>query len=133
MRRTATLLVVAYGLMLLCVGTAGVVAARWELGTVFGLDPGGLGEGDATFLNQYRFLKAVELGAGAFCLMMLRPILDGGAAARAFFVLVAGGVAARSLAWIADGRPSWPFLAFLALEALVLLVFLLHWRQSHAE
>ena len=131
MKRAATILVAAYGLMLVCVGLAGVVSARWELAAIFSFDVDSLGEGTATFLNQYRFLKAVELGAGVFCLMQLRPILDGGVPARVFLVLVGGGIVARSLAWAADGRPSWPFLAFLGLEALVLAVFVLHLRQRH--
>ncbi|HVQ09057.1 MAG TPA: DUF4345 family protein [Allosphingosinicella sp.] len=129
----AFLAVVAYGLVLFCVGLIGIVTARWELLTVFGVDTGGIVPDEATFLNQYRFLKAVELGAGVFCLMQRHAILDGEkVAAWPFLVIVAGGVAARSIAWVADGRPSWLFIAHLVLESIVLVIYLLHLRRRHA-
>lgn len=133
MRGVASFAVVGYGVVLAGVGLAGILTAHWELRTVFGVDTGAIVPDEATFLNQYRFLKAVELGAGAFCLMQRRQILDGeSAAAWPFLIIVGGGVAARSLAWAADGRPSLLFLGHLALEAIVLVIVLLHLRRRHA-
>jgi Domain of unknown function (DUF4345) len=133
MRPVAYLAVVAYGLVLVGVGLVGIVTARWELLTVFGVDTGAIVPDEANFLNQYRFLKAVELGAGIFCLMQRAPILDAEkAAVWPFLVIVGGGVAARSIAWAADGRPSWLFIGHLLLESVVLVIVLLHLRRRHA-
>ena len=133
MRPVAYFAVVAYGLMLFGVGLVGILTARWELLTVFGVDTNAIVPDEATFINQYRFLKAVELGAGLFCLMQRRQILDGERiAAWPFMVIVGGGVAARSIAWVADGRPSLLFLGHLALETIVLVIVALHLRPRHA-
>jgi hypothetical protein len=131
-RRAAAFLVAAYGLMLLVVGAVGIFSARWELNRLFGIDLGEIGSG-ASFANQYSFLKGVELGAGSFCLLLRRDILAGGAAGKAFIVLVAGGVFARALAWALEGRPSVVFIIFLLLEVLVLVVYLLRPRDDHAR
>ena len=125
MTAATRLLILGYGAMLCVVGLAGIVAAPWELRTIFGLDPAALpDEVRATLLNQYRFLKAVEFGAGVFCLGLRRRILAGGPETRMFVALVAAGVIARSYAWIADGRPATAFIVFLLLEAVVLLAVL---------
>jgi hypothetical protein len=133
MKRFATFLVIAYGLMLCGVGAAGILTARWELTQVFGLDVGAWSPSvQATFLNQYRFLKALELGGGFFCIFLRTSILTGGTAGRVFLALVGGGVLARSLAWVVDGRPSSPFVVFLVLEALVLVVTAVYLRRSES-
>ena len=127
----ARIAVIGYGLKLCAVGATGIVLARWELANIFALDFGGMSQAEqATLLNQYRFLKGVELGAGLGCLMFLRAILDGGRATRWFLALAAGGILARSIAWIVDGRPHWAFLGFLALEALVVALTLPLLRKS---
>jgi hypothetical protein len=130
MRCVALWMVVGYALMLCVVGAVGIVAAPWELRELFGLE---LAEDrSATFLNQYRFLKAVELGAGGFSLGFREQVLEGGMPAFAFQLLVAGGVVARTLAWCLDGRPSGIFLVFLALEMMVFVVVGLHLAKRHA-
>jgi len=123
MSRAASLLVLAYGLMLVAVGAVGVFTARWELYRLFGLDLGHVGDA-RSFANQYGFLKGVELGAGSFCLLLRGEIMAGGNAAKAFVILVAGGIFARAFAWAVHGRPSALFIAFLVLETVVLAVFL---------
>ena len=129
---TARVLVISYGAMLCVVGAAGILFARWELGRVFSLDVTMWSHDvNATFLNQYRFLKAVEFSSGLFCLAYLKSILTGEKSARIFLALVAAGVAARIIAWIADGQPSALFLIFLALEILVFCVVVIHLRQSN--
>ncbi len=79
-------------------------------------------------LNQYRFLKSVELGAGIFCLAYRADITAGGRASRVFFAIVALGVTARSVAWFLDGHPAVPFVIFLVLEALTFVAVSLHLR-----
>lgn len=133
MTKAATFMVAAYGIMLLLVGIGGVFTAEWELRQLYNVRFGDAPSDRATFLNQYRFLKGVEMGAGAFCLLLLRAIMDGGKAAGAFVLLLAGGIFARSFAWAVDGEPAWPMLLFLALEVVVLAIYLLHLRHRRAR
>ena len=132
MSRAASLAVLAYGLMLVGVGAIGIFTVRWELDRLFDLSLGGM-QGAPSFASQYGFLKALELGAGSFCLLLRREIVNGGSAAAAFLVLVAGGIAARALAWAREGRPSLAFIIFLLLELLVLVVFILRPSQTRAR
>ena len=131
MKLAASLLVIAYGLMLLVVGAVGMFTAALELHRLFGVDLPRIADG-RSFASQYGFLKGVELGAGSFCLLLRREILAGGPAATAFVILVAGGILARGFAWAVHGRPSAAFIVFLLLEILVLTVFLLRPRERNA-
>ena len=125
----ATVLQLGYSAMLVIVGAAGIVSARWEFAAIYGIDPSAWSsDTQATMLNQYRFLKSVELGAGVFCLAYRKAIMDGGLAAKLFLTIVALGVCARSFSWIVDGRPATAFVVFLLLEALVFIAVLLHLR-----
>ncbi|HEY5366930.1 MAG TPA: DUF4345 family protein [Casimicrobiaceae bacterium] len=106
-----------YSLMLTGVGASGILIARWELAKVFGVPMATLGNvAAATLLNQYRFLKAVELAFGIFCIAFRSEIFRTTTAHRVFLAGVFAGVVARLGSWIVDGKPSWPFLAFAALE-----------------
>ena len=130
----AGFMVIVYGAMLCVVGITGIVSVHWELTKVFMLDPTSWpDEVRATFINQYRFLKAVEFGAGLFCLTYWRSILIGEKASMVFIILVAAGIIARTIAWIVEGQPSMPFIIFLALEILVLAVVALYLKQNHAS
>lgn len=123
MTALALICIYGYGATLFLVGLVGCVAGPWELSLLFDI------RGDATFFNQYRFLKAVEMVAGWVCLAYAREVLYPGKVANMFMLLVAAGVFARLLAWIIDGTPRWPFLLFLLLEALVLAVVLVKLRR----
>jgi hypothetical protein len=127
----ASILQLGYSIMLVAVGTAGIFTARWELATVFGIDPAAWPPAAApTMLNQYRFLKSVELGAGLFCLAYRSEILAGTRASAVFLAIVGLRVAARTWSWIVDGRPAAPFIVFLALEACVFGAVALRLRMS---
>lgn len=135
MRRAITLaamtLQFGYAAMLVVVGAVGIVSARWEFGAVYGIDSSAWSpDTQATMLNQYRFLKSVELGAGVFCLAYRKSIMNGGLAATVFLTIVALGVCARSFAWIVDGRPATAFIVFLLLEALVFVAVVLQLRMK---
>ena len=103
MRTLALVMFYGYAAMLVGVGATGVFTAEWELRAVF-LIPIDTYEPmtRATVLNQYRFLKAVELSCGVWL----------------FLLIVFGGVAARGLSFAVDGRPAWPFFAFTGAELL---------------
>jgi Domain of unknown function (DUF4345) len=129
--RASVLLHLGYGLYLVGVGVAGIALPRWELSQVFGLDVENWALPiQATFLNQYRFLKAVELGAGLFCLVLWRPIQQGERVGLVFVALLAAGILARLVAWVSDGQPHPAFIGFMALEIVVLAVYLLHRAQE---
>jgi Domain of unknown function (DUF4345) len=130
----ATIFQLGYSAMLVAIGTAGIFTARWELATVFGIDPSMWPAAAVpTMLNQYRFLKSVELGAGLFCLAYRSKILAGTRASAVFLAIVGLGVAARTWSWIVDGRPAALFIVFLALEACVFAAVALHLRTSHGH
>jgi hypothetical protein len=130
--KSASLLHFGYSGMLVVIGAAGILTARWELETVFrtGLSEWPL-DTQATMLNQYRFLKSVELGAGLFCFLYRPAILTGGKASALFLAIVGLGVLARTLSWIVDGRPATLFVVFLILEACVFIVVAMHLRIQH--
>jgi hypothetical protein len=130
----ATVLQFGYSAMLVVVGAVGVVSARWEFAAIYGIDPSAWSSDTrATMLNQYGFLKSVELGAGVFCLAYRKAIMEGGLAAKVFLAIVGLGVSARSFAWIVHGRPATAFIAFLLLEALVFVAVVLHLRISDGQ
>jgi hypothetical protein len=130
----ASILQLGYSAMLVAIGAAGIFTARWELATIFGIDPSAWPAAAApTMLNQYRFLKSVELGAGLFCLAYRSKILAGTRASAVFLAIVGLGVAARTWSWIVDGRPGALFIAFLTLEACVFVAAALHLRMSHGR
>jgi hypothetical protein len=130
MRFLPDLFLIGYSLMLIGIGFAGVFVADWELARVFGLGPAALaGPHAADFLNQYRFLKAVEAAFGLFCLVHRRDILAGGPSSVTFLAGCALGVFARAWSWRVDGTPRPVFLVFLGLEAATLLLV---WRQARS-
>jgi hypothetical protein len=129
--RFASVLQFLYSTALVVVGTVGIFTPHWEFPTLFGIDPSGFShDSQANLLNQYRFLKAVELGAGLFCFANRPSTLDGGRGSLLFLALVSAGIFARTLAWITDGRPSALFVGFLLFEVLLFVVFVLHLRKS---
>jgi hypothetical protein len=124
------LFLIGYSLMLIVVGLTGVFTAEWELARVFGLDPIWLAlPAGATFLNQYRFLKAAEAAFGLFCLCHRRDILAGGPNWAIFLSGCALGILARAWSWAVDGTPRTAFIVFLILEA---LTFLLVWHHARS-
>ena len=112
-----------YALMLVGVGASGLFIAPWELRTVFGLPLGTLPDiVEATLLNQYRFLKSLELAFGIFCLAWRHEIFRRGRAHTVFVAGVVLGVSARLGSWAINGRPQTTFLIFAALELITVLL-----------
>jgi len=133
-RLLARLFFWGYALMLVGVGASGALMAPWELRTVFDVPLDGFADPvQATLLNQYRFLKAIELAFGIFCLVYRREIFDRTSAHRVFLAGLFAGVAARLGSWLIDGTPKPVFLLFAALELVTgLLVWLVVYRQRGA-
>ena len=119
MTALAYLLFYGYVAMLIGVGIVGVFVAEGELTRVFHLALDRVSIIDrSTFLNQYRFLKSAELGAGLFCFVRRNEIFRDPQLSRVFLALVLGGVFARAWSVVRDGRPRSLFLMFMALELL---------------
>lgn len=128
--RTLTLVMFyGYAAMLVSVGATGIFTAGWELRTVFQIP---IDTYDAmtraTFLNQYRFLKAIELSCGLYLFLFRRAIFRQPTHHGLFLLIVFGGVVARVLSMAIDDQPAWPFFAFTAAELVtgLLVVFYVH-------
>jgi hypothetical protein len=119
LRRLATWFFWGYTLMLLGIGASGMLIAPWELRTIFAVPLDDFSPlVQATLLNQYRFLKAMELAFGLYCLLWRGAIHRPGLAHHLFLAGVAAGVAARLGSWAVDGTPHPVFLGFAVGEAI---------------
>lgn len=120
-----------YVAMLLGVGGSGVFVAAWELARVFFIDLAPLAAVDrATAVDQYRFLKAMELSFGVFAAAYRREIFSSRKANRVFLAGVGAGVFARALSLPLDGRPRPMFVAFLVLEIVCGIVVYAYSRKT---
>src|SRR4051794_18499628 len=103
--------------MLVGIGASGIFIAPWELGNFFKIPLGGLEKAaHATFLSQYRFLKAMELGFGIFSVIFRQQIFTQPAYHQFFLIVLFAGAGARSLSILIDGRPSNFFIAVTVYE-----------------
>lgn len=129
--RTFTLVMFyGYAAMLVGVGATGIFTAEWELRTIFQIPVDTYDAMTrATFLNQYRFLKAVELSCGVYLFLFRRAIFRERTHHTLFLLIVFGGVAARMLSMALDGRPAWPFFAFTGAELLTGLLVVVYVRR----
>jgi hypothetical protein len=106
-----------YALMLIAIGASGVFIARQELQIIFSVPLDQMSHvAQATLLNQYRFLKTLELAFGFFCMTYRHEIFQNSIAQKVFLVGVFVGVAGRLGSWWFDGEPKTIFLVFAALE-----------------
>lgn len=130
----ATSLQFVYGFFLCVIGLYGMFCLNWELHSLYALFPAQLdGPQGNSFLNQFRFLKSIELAFGLFCLLYRKDILAGGQATTLFLAALALGAFARSYSWAIDGRPEGLFLFFLGVEVVTFVFVLVHSRRAWSE
>jgi hypothetical protein len=115
--------------MLLAVGGSGIFIAGWELKRIFRVGLDAMASVDrSTLLNQYRFLKSLELTFGIWSITfrdeILRPSPQNGVFVTGVFL----GVLARTLSIVIDGRCRWVFVVFLVLELVTGIAVLYHAR-----
>jgi hypothetical protein len=125
LRRSSLVFFFGYAGLLVLAGAWGIVGARVDLPVLLRVQVAALPvRAQANLLGQYRFLRALELGFGAFALGYRRSIYRVRSYNRLFLGTMACGAAARILSLAADGAPSWWMDAFLAWELVgVTLIF----------
>lgn len=130
----ASFLHLVYTLFLLGVGAWGIFFLDWEAATFYALGPDAFeGTAGATLLNQFRFLKAIELTFGIFSFVYRKDILAGGLNCTIFLTGVFLGAFARGLSWLLDGTPHMAFQTFFFAEVLIFLTVWLNARQAMAK
>jgi len=130
----ATTLQLIYALFLVAVGAYGVFYLHWELAYFYGIDADTLtGRNGATLLNQFRFLKAIELTFGLYCLLFRRDIMAGGLACTLFLSGLGLGFFSRGLSMVLDGRPHGAFVFFMVAEIVIFVVVWLNARHVAAN
>ncbi len=114
-----------YVLTLIAAGAFGMLLARLDVRYLLGLDLNQLSPlTAATTMSQYRFLRAIEVGFGAFAFTFRNEIFGDRIFNRLFLSVMACGVASRVLGLIFDGSPSVPMLFFLSFELVgIVLIF----------
>ena len=106
-----------YVAMLFLAGGAGVLFTRLELSRVFHLDLRTLSSlAESTLLNQYRFLKSIEIGFGLYCVVFREEIFTLRRFNRLFLGILFLAAGTRLASAVADGWPHWAFVTFLFLE-----------------
>lgn len=123
-----------YGYTGLCVaaGATGAVFARSDVALIAGFDPRErLDERSAaTMLNQYRFLRAIEMGFGMLSLHERARIHTDVPTNRLFLSLMACGIAARAVGRAVDGRPRANAHVFGGSELVGLVLIFSHTRST---
>jgi hypothetical protein len=80
-------------------------------------------------LSQYRFLRAIELGFGAFAILFVRNIFSKKKFNRLFIFIMSAGVLSRIVSIVMDGNPNWLMLFFLGFELVGVLVIIFYSRK----
>jgi hypothetical protein len=115
-------------------GAVGLIAATWELPQFFHVALADMLPGErADLLNQYRFLRGVELGVGLLFLALRREVLNEPRFGWLFVVVVGAGALGRIAGVVLDGRPGLWMVALLIIELAALVAVALHLRALPAR
>lgn len=106
-----------YVWFLIVFGGLGVFTAKLDQQILYKLNTDSLNPQTATsLLSQYRFFRAIECGFGIFAFTCRKAIFEKRFFNRLFLGTMFGGVVARAVSLILDGRPFPAFYAFLLSE-----------------
>lgn len=134
MKTAATVLFYVWAGAAALFGAVGLAAATWELPLVFHVPLDGMQPGDrADLLNQYRFLRGVELGVGLLFLALRREVLHERRLGLLFVVVVGAGALGRIAGIALDGWPSPWMVALLVIELAAMVAVALHLRALSAR
>lgn len=114
-RATAELVFGLYALVFIVSGIGSIVFARAEMSLFFDMSPGD-DAAWASLLNQYRFLRAIEVGFGLVMWMQRRAFFTDATARRVLLPVLYLIPCARGVGLFVDGWPSWPWVALMIVE-----------------
>lgn len=119
--------------LLVLAGSWGIFFARVDQEVLLRLDVATLPTPtQANVLSQYRFLRATELGFGAYALVYRRAILTGSSTAL-FLCIMAAGVLARLVSIVVDGSPDPWFYFFLVTELAGVVLIYAHVQRARRQ
>jgi hypothetical protein len=116
MRLLAQLVLWVAIVMFTGVGLTGVLFGAWEFDLVVPVALDAIGDNRATFMNQLRFLKALELGVGIMLFALRRDVLESAVVNRAVVAVLWVTPLARVVSLGLDGAPHPSFIALMAVE-----------------
>ena len=102
--------------MFIAVGLSGMFFGLWEFDLVVPVALDSIGENHATFMNQMRFLKALELSVGVLLFAGRHQILDSAPLNRAVVAVLWVTPLARVVSLALDGAPHASFIALMCVE-----------------
>ena len=127
----ALVLFYGYGILLALAGFFGAVFAPADFDIVIGYE---LSHDDPRaridLLSQYRFLRAIEFGAGVFVLWYRKEVFTSLTVNRLFMTLLAAGISARILSLFVEGNPSSLYWFFLLWEGAGLISIFVYTRRT---
>lgn len=113
-----------YAVMFVGSGLISMAGAHMEFAPFFGLDPSTWPDTErASMLNQYRFLRAIEVGFGLFCFRFREEIFSHSAFHQIFVGTLWLIPIARTLSVLIDGTPRPVFLGLMATEYALAALF----------
>ena len=134
LKRSSLAFFFVYVATLIAAGAWGIFGARFDMRVLLQLHIHALPHRTAAnLLNQYRFLRAIELGFGVFAITNWRRIYSVRSYNRLFLSAMGAGVAARLLSLALDGAPSWWMNVFLGFELVGIVLIFLATRSGLAD
>lgn len=131
MKLSATFLFYLWAGAALFFGFTGMVAAPWELIVAFGADFSAMAEREQTsLLNQYRFLRGVEFGAGVLLLALRHEVLHDQRVGYLFVVVAGAGALGRLISMVIEGVPVWWTVGLFIIEAAAAIAVALYVRSN---
>jgi hypothetical protein len=113
------------------IGASGVLFGAWEFSQIFVVRFEDLGPNAVTVENQFRFLKALELGAGVWLYSVRERAFSDVAIRRAVIVTFVATPLARIVSCASDGLPNVWFVALLSIELLAAAIVVAHaWQLA---
>jgi len=133
MRQLAAVFFYAYVITLVAAGVWGTFFATVDHRMLLQLDVAALPRlTAASVLSQYRFLRAIEFGFGAFALIFRKEIYSLRSFNQLFLSTMLFGGIARLISLPIDGQPLWFFYIFLGVEMVGVVVIFIHTRSTLA-
>lgn len=117
--------------MFILSGLLSLLFAQWEIKPFLGIDFTNAEDISVNnFYNQYRFLRAVELGFGLFCLYLKEEIFINTKINRIYLFTLAAIPSSRLISILTDGIPDKSFIILMLLEYSAFFLLFLYSKQK---